>query len=250
MRIAIVGYGKMGCLIRETALSQGIEVPEVIDPFSTDPMVTSKDVCAQSLAGVDVVVEFSTPSVVVDHMKVYTKNGLDAVIGTTGWLDNLASVQQMVTASSSSVIYSGNYSIGVAVFLKLVQRAASMLGKAGGYDSGVLEMHHNRKADSPSGTALMLAGEIEGAGCGKDRIVSEILHRRREDDEVQIASLRVGSLCGTHTVLFDSDADTIELTHRAKSRQGFASGAVLAAKWISGQKPGLYTLDDMIAQMI
>jgi 4-hydroxy-tetrahydrodipicolinate reductase len=250
MRIAIVGYGKMGRLIKSTAEASGIEVPVVIDPISKDPGVTATDVCEQNLSDVQAVVEFSTPSVVVDHLKVYTRMGLDAVIGTTGWTDKLPQVRQMVETSSSSVIYSGNYSLGVAVFLKLVRQAAAMLGKAGGYDSGVFEMHHAAKADSPSGTALMLAQSLTDAGAGKDKIVSETLHRTREADEVQVASLRVGSVFGTHTVYFDSDADTIELTHRAKNRQGFAQGAITAVTWLVGQKPGLYTLDDLISHIM
>lgn len=131
MRIAIVGYGKMGRLIHETALTASVDVPVVIDPFSKETAVTATDVCEQNLAAIDAVIEFSTPSVVVDHLRVYTKMGLDAVIGTTGWLEKLPLVRQMVEVSSSSVIYSGNYSIGVAVFLSIVRQTAAMLGKAG-----------------------------------------------------------------------------------------------------------------------
>lgn len=250
MRIAIVGYGKMGRLIHETALTAGVDVPVVIDPFSKETAVTATDVCEQNLAAIDAVIEFSAPSVVVDHLRVYTKMGLDAVIGTTGWLEKLPLVRQMVEVSSSSVIYSGNYSIGVAVFLSIVRQTAAMLGKAGGYDSGVFEMHHAAKADSPSGTALMLASCLTEKEKGKEKMVTEVLHRPREADEVQIASLRVGGICGTHTVVFDSDADTIELTHRAKNRQGFASGAITALMWLVKQRPGLYTLDDVISQLI
>lgn len=248
MRIAIVGYGKMGKMVRQAVEREGHSVVAVIDPYSTDREVTAKELSVPALSSADVVIEFSVPSSVMEHFAFYAKAGCRVVLGTTGWYDKLPEVRKMGTFSSSTIIYSGNFSLGVAVFQEVVRTASRLLSKVGGYDSGVFEMHHQAKADSPSGTALMLASSILD-NSDKTTTVSETLHRKREEGEIQVASLRVGSVCGTHTVYFDSPADTIELTHRARTREGFAFGAVKAAGWLLSQKPGLYTLDDMTATL-
>lgn len=244
MRIVLVGFGKMGQMIRESALAKGHEVSRIIDPVSPSPFVTDRDINPSALEDGDVVIDFTTPSVILGHLDSYISLGLKSVIGTTGWYDSLPQVKGKMASSSASMIYSGNYSLGVAAFLLIAKRAGQLLERIGGYDEGILEIHHKEKADSPSGTALMLASAL-----GATEVECETLHRKKKEGEVQIASLRCGHVPGTHTVLFDGEADSIELTHRARSRQGFASGALMAASWIVGQKSGLYVLDDMLANL-
>lgn len=249
MRIGIVGYGRMGRLIREIALGEGMEVTRVVDPSAHDAEVTDRVVDGQVLAQCDVLIEFSSPPAIMEHLRWYAAHPCRVVVGTTGWYGNLPEVEELMAHAPSSLIYSGNYSLGVAVFLRLVRQASRLLDAIGGYDAGVLEMHHRSKADAPSGTALMVAGEIASA-TSQTGIVTGTLHARRRQDEVQVASLRVGSLAGTHTAIFDSEADSIELTHRARTRGGFAKGALLAAGWIMDQKPGLYTIDDLVGGLL
>ncbi|MDD7201144.1 MAG: 4-hydroxy-tetrahydrodipicolinate reductase [Sphaerochaetaceae bacterium] len=249
MRIGIVGYGKMGHLVRNIALGEGHEVTLVVDPLAHDAEVTDRVLEGRLLTRCDVLIEFSSPHAIMEHLRWYAAHPCRAVVGTTGWYDNLPEVEKLMAHSLSSIIYSGNYSLGVAVFLRLVRQASRLLDSVGGYDAGVLEMHHRGKADAPSGTALMVAGEI-ATSTGQTRIVTGNLPSQRRQDEVQVASLRVGSLAGTHTAIFDSEADTIELTHRARTRGGFAKGALLAAGWLMDQKPGLYTIDDLVGRLL
>ena len=246
MRVAIVGYGKMGKLIRQEALSSGHEVVSVIDPWSTAPEIIALSLDASSLADCDVAIDFTHPATIVDNIILYARLGIPAVIGTTGWYDRLEEVRETVADLDCSIIYSGNYSLGVAVFLQVVKRTAQLFDKVGGYDSFIQEIHHAQKADSPSGTASMLADIVLANSASKHSVVSDTLHRKREDDEIQVGSVRGGYVPGTHTVYFDSPEDTIELTHRARSRQGFAVGAVKAANWIADGRKGFFTLSDML----
>ncbi|WP_320127413.1 4-hydroxy-tetrahydrodipicolinate reductase [uncultured Sphaerochaeta sp.] len=246
MRIAIVGYGKMGKLIRTEALSCGHEVVAVIDPWSPAPEITALNLDAATLGGCDVAIDFTHPATIVDDIVLYARLGIPAVIGTTGWYDRLDEVKDTVEGLDCSIIYSGNYSMGVAVFLQIVKKAALLFDRVGGYDSFIQEIHHAQKADSPSGTASMLAQILLDNSSSKQSIVAETLHRKREDDEIQVGSIRSGYYPGTHTVCFDSPDDTIELTHRARSREGFAVGAVKAAQWIADGRKGFFTLSDML----
>ena len=250
MRIALVGYGRMGRMVHQAALLQHDEIVAIIDPFAKDECVTSPVISEQALNSCDVAIEFSQSQVAVPDMKQYALWGVNAVMGTTGWYENLAEVKASVQAGEAALIYSGNFSLGVAVFLEVVRRASALLSEIGGYDSAVFELHHKGKADSPSGTALMLASSMLESQTNKKRIECETLHRKRDEDEIQIASLRCGSFSGTHTVYFDSEVDTIELTHRAKSREGFAYGAVKAAHWIANKDKGLYALDDLMTDLL
>jgi 4-hydroxy-tetrahydrodipicolinate reductase len=250
MRIAIVGYGKMGKMVRTVALEAGHEVVAVIDPWSPQPEVTALGLDVSSLADCDVAIDFTHPATVVDDILLYARLGIPAVIGTTGWYDRLDEVREAVEGLDCSIIYSGNFSLGVAVFLQIVEKAAILFDRVGGYDPFIQETHHAQKADSPSGTASMLASVVLENSSNKNSIVSDTLHRTRKDDELCIGSLRGGFVPGTHTVAFDSPEDTIELVHRARSRQGFAAGAVKAAAWISDGRKGVFTLSDMIDDLL
>jgi 4-hydroxy-tetrahydrodipicolinate reductase len=246
MRIALVGYGKMGRMIETVARTQHCEIGAIIDPVAPDQEITSRSVNAESLVGCDVVIVFTHPSVVCDHIVLYAKLGIPAVIGTTGWYDQIDQVRQAIEGTDCAIIYSGNYSLGVALFMQVVKEAARLFAKSGLYDPFLTEMHHSQKADSPSGTATMLAQRVLEAFPTKTHIEAETQHQKREESALHLASVRGGWVPGTHTVYFDSPQDTIELTHRARSREGFAVGAVRSAFWIADGRKGFFTLDDML----
>ncbi len=246
MKVAIVGYGKMGKLIRSGALELGHEVVAVIDPLAHDAEVTDTSLDASTLNGCAVAIDFTHPSTVVDNIVLYARLGIPAVIGTTGWYDQVESIKEAIDETSCSIIYSGNFSLGVALFFQVVKHASRLFGKSGLYDPFIQEIHHAQKADSPSGTAVMLSQMVLDNTPNKSSVYSDTLHRRREKDEIHVASVRGGSVPGTHTVTFDSQDDTIELTHRARSREGFATGALKAASWIADGRKGFFTLDAML----
>lgn len=248
MRIAISGYGRMGQLIRREALSRGFEVTAVIDPVSSLQEVTSRSITNESVKNAEVIIDFSVPSAAVDNILFAAEAGRNIVVGTTGWYDRLEEVTRAVD-NRIGLIWSGNFSLGVNLFFSLVKHASEVFDRFEEYDCLVHEFHHNKKADSPSGTAEMLGRMIVDRLGRKSRIETEAMHSQIDSDVLHVSSTRGGFIPGTHTVQFDSSVDTIELTHRARNREGFASGAVRAAAWIAGRQ-GVYTIDDMFAELL
>ncbi|MGN1164083.1 MAG: 4-hydroxy-tetrahydrodipicolinate reductase, partial [Candidatus Ornithospirochaeta sp.] len=244
---AIVGFGKMGKAILSVLEGKGHGALCIIDPFSQDNRVTGRTVGESTLRGADVVIDFSSPESACDNIRTYIDLGIPAVIGTTGWLEKLDEITAYAQGKDARVMYSGNYSIGVALFIRLVKKAGELYGKVNDYDVAINEIHHNEKKDSPSGTALMIGSAILDTVPSKKRILIGNSEGKIGSEELQITSQRVGRVPGVHSVTFDSDADTITLTHSARSRSGFASGAVLAAEWIlETEKRGMLTLDDYL----
>ena len=247
MKAAIVGFGKMGRAIYAVLSLRNHGIEGVIDPFSKDERVSGKEITEEMLKGVDCVIDFSSPECAVDNIKAYIDSGVAAVIGTTGWLDRLDEVKAYGEGKDPRIMYSGNYSIGVALFLKLVRKAGELYGKVSGYDMAVEEIHHNEKKDSPSGTALMIANALLDTVDRKKTLVLGNSEGKIGDDQLQVTSMRVGRVPGVHTVLIDSEVDTITLTHSARSRNGFALGAVMAAEWLKDtERRGILTLDDYL----
>jgi 4-hydroxy-tetrahydrodipicolinate reductase len=247
----------MGRLIEKTALSRGHAVVAVIDPFAGGTAASGcviGKIIAEIKGGADsdsvhAAIEFSSPASAVDNIKALLAAGIPVVTGTTGWYDRLAEVEEAVQAADGSLVWSSNYSIGVRLFLKIAAFAAKTADPYEEYDIAGYESHHNRKADSPSGTAKTLVENVLAAQTRKTKAVYDKLDRPPAQDELHFASLRTGSDPGTHTLFFDSDADTITITHRARNREGFASGAVRAAEWLAGSghpRRGIFTLDDMV----
>ncbi|MDR0639905.1 MAG: 4-hydroxy-tetrahydrodipicolinate reductase [Spirochaetaceae bacterium] len=250
MNIALVGYGKMGRLIERTALVRGHVIIAVIDPFAegvaADGRVIGKTV-ADIGGGVNVAIEFSSPASAVGNIKALLAAGIPVVTGTTGWYDQLAEVEAVAKATDGSLVWSSNYSIGVRLFLKIAAFAANAADLYEEYDIAGYESHHNKKADSPSGTAKTLVEKVLAAQTRKTKAVYDKLDRPPAKDELHFASIRTGSDPGTHAVFFDSNADTIEIIHRVRNREGFASGAVRAAEWLAATpRRGVFTLDDML----
>ncbi|MGD1818131.1 MAG: 4-hydroxy-tetrahydrodipicolinate reductase [Pleomorphochaeta sp.] len=249
MKIALVGFGKMGQMIH-SFIEEGDEVVAIIDLYSTNNLVSAKELSVDNLNGADVVIDFSHPSTIEENIKFYLENEVPCVIGTTGWYDKVDSFKEFAKDyKSSSLIYSGNFSLGVAVFREIVKFAAAILSQTSIYDVFLNEIHHREKADSPSGTSLLLAEAVRDNFEGKDTIVSEELKRKIKKNEIHCSSTRGGYVTGTHSVVFDSQVDSIELVHRAKSREGFAKGALIAASWVK-DKSGFYNLDDLVNTLI
>ena len=234
MRIALIGYGKMGHEIEAAALEQGETIAGTFD--------VGNPVDAASLSSADVCIEFSTPQTVLQNIRVALEAKKDIVVGTTGWYEHLPEIRPLV--KDSGLLYSPNFSIGVNMMFRLVSAAAEMMNNASAYDPWVHEWHHRQKADSPSGTALKLAEILLAKVDRKKKIETARVDGKIDPGALHVSSTRVGTVPGIHIVGFDSDADSIEIKHLAKSRRGFAMGAVRAAQWLKGKK-GVYTMDDV-----
>jgi 4-hydroxy-tetrahydrodipicolinate reductase len=249
----------MGHMLDSAALRLGHTVAVTIDPVAADASVkiaagdSSSLIDAVKKSGAEGVIEFSHPSAVVQNITALLPLRIPLVVGTTGWKDKEADIAALAAKTNGTVLRSANFSLGVNVFYKIVREAARLFADFDEYDAAVWEAHHNQKADSPSGTALEIARCILSEDKKKTKIVAEMLARKPEPGELTVSSTRVGTMPGTHTVFFDSDADTIELTHTARSREGFASGAVHALVRLSARlKDGtlergrLYGMDDVL----
>lgn len=198
-----------------------------------------------ALNGADVIVDFSLPTVAREHLQRYCDWNVAAVVGTTGWYDALDEVRAWVEASEAAILYAPNFSLGVALLVRALHSVVPLLEQLPEYDVFVHEMHHTRKVDSPSGTALMLGNVLLEGLSRKTRLEIETQHERIEPHALHVTSARAGSVVGHHTVGFDSPFDQISLVHEAKSRQGFAFGAIRAAEWLPGRR-GLFTLADLL----
>lgn len=230
MKIAIVGYGKMGHKVREAAESLGHEVCVTVDAASNDADVTASngEMAADAVksSNADGIIEFSHPDAVMQNLRALLPLGLPIAVGTTGWAAGEDEIAALAAKCGGVVIRSSNFSIGVNMFYRIVEEASRIMCGAGGYDVAVNEIHHNQKADSPSGTALEVARRVMSAFPSKTKIETEAFHGKPNESALHVSSTRCGYVPGTHTVIFDGVADTIEITHRARGREGFALGAV------------------------
>ncbi len=247
MKVVIVGYGKMGREVEKILLERNHEIVGKID--ITDSPDTTRELTEELASTADVAIEFSNAGAVLANAKSYAKYSLNAVVGTTGWYKELDKLTTILKEGKIGYIYGSNFSIGAQLFFKIVGYAAKLFEPFDQYDIMGYELHHKRKKDSPSGTANSIANIILKNNKRKKRIVTDKLDRAIEKEELHFASVRGGEIPGIHTVLIDSLTDTITLTHSARSRAGFALGAVLAAEWIVG-KEGLFTVEDFIENSI
>lgn len=234
MKIAIVGYGKMGHMIETCAKEAGHSVVATIDVFAEDAtnIIPKNDgealVNAVKQSGAEGIIEFSHPSSVENNLRALIPLGLPLVVGTTGWADKENEMAELCQKSGGVLMHSSNFSIGVNMFYKIVEEATKIMAEYSDYDVAVWEAHHNQKADSPSGTALEIARRIMKNNSSKTQMVFDAFHEKPSKEQLHVSSTRVGFVPGTHTVFFDSPADEIEITHRARNRQGFAKGSVVA----------------------
>lgn len=220
----------MGQLVGRLAIAQGHEIALTLDVADADRGV---DDLARALRGCDVAIDFSIAGTVPKNAEACARAGVPIVVGTTGWLAQLPEIQRVVTDHDAALIYGANFSVGVQVFYRIAARAAELFRDLDSYDGFIEEAHHKRKRDAPSGTAIQL-----------HKIVAEKLGH-----EVPVASTRAGYIPGTHRLGFDSASDQITLTHEARSREGFAAGALVAAKWIVGRK-GVYEFSEVFDEIV
>lgn len=223
MKVALFGYGKMGQLIERLAISRGHTIVARYSKTSF-PSLTH-------LQEADVCIDFSHAEAVVENVKLCIIQNKPLIIGTTGWNQHLSSVEALVKSSSIGCLHAPNFSIGVYLFTQMISYAAKLMSSFDSYDISGVEYHHRHKADSPSGTAKLLANQIT-----KEMNLSQ---------PIDFVSVRCGHMPGTHTIHFDGPIDTITLTHQARNREGFADGALQAAEWILGKK-GFFTLEDFL----
>ncbi len=228
--LAIIGCGKMGRLIEQFAPEYGFDVRA---KFTREHNLHDAAILQESLQGVDVAVEFTNPDAAPDNLRRLASLGLSAVCGTTGWSGHLPAVRQSILASGTALVYSPNFSVGMNVFLQTVAHAASLFAKYPEYEAWGWEIHHSAKKDAPSGTLKRLAEEIRA--CGYDRALT-------------LTANRAGAHPGTHEIGFDSAADTITLRHTARSREGFARGALRAARWVCGKK-GVFEFRQILGEL-
>lgn len=258
MKIALVGYGKMGHMIEQAAKRAGHEVVTTIDVMAEDAKVkvaagdTDAILRAVKSSEAEGIIEFTHPSSVLANVRALLPLGLPLVVGTTGWNDKHAEIAEYAKNVGGTVMTAGNFSIGVNMFYKIVEEAAKIMSNYKDYDVATWEMHHNQKADSPSGTALEIARRVQLGYKNKTELVTDAFHERPVENQLHVSSTRCGNVPGTHKVFFDGTADTIELTHTARSREGFAVGAVeclvkLDSSLKSGRlvKGNLYGWDDL-----
>ncbi len=217
-KIAIVGYGKMGRMIHSLAPECGCEVVATVDETPV------------SLPECDAVIEFSTPETALKNIQAVASLGKNIVVGTTGWLQDLDKVRSIVTQSGTGLVYGANFSIGVALFSRIIEEAARLFSNESEYEAWAWEMHHSAKKDAPSGTLLKLIDDMKHGGYSRS---------------IDISSSRAGKVPGTHEIGFDSAADTITLRHTARSREGFARGALRSARWIA-DKRGVYEFQETL----
>jgi len=228
--LAIVGYGKMGRLIEQLAPEYDFEVRA---KFAREKQLHDVAISRECLREIDVALEFTTADSAPDNLRKLASLGINAVCGTTGWYDCLPAVHESVLADGTGLVYGPNFSVGVNVFLQTVAHAAAFFAKYEEYEAWGWEIHHSTKKDAPSGTLKKLAEEIRAAGYGR---------------ALTLTANRAGAHPGTHEVGFDSAADTITLRHTARSREGFARGALRAARWISGKK-GVFEFQEILSEL-
>lgn len=225
--LAIVGYGKMGKLIEQLAHEYGFTVKLKLDEFNN---ASYEGLTAENFRGIDAAIDFSIPSAVVANVEGISALGINIVVGTTGWLEDLDRVRRVVEKNGTALVWSPNYSIGVNAFFRLVVEAAKLLANQPEYGAWAYEIHHSTKKDAPSGTLLKLVDEMKKAGYTR---------------AINVSSNRAGTHPGTHEIGFDSAADTITLLHSARSREGFARGALKAAQWVVGKK-GFHEFSEIV----
>ena len=251
MNIALIGYGKMGKTVEQIACLCGHKISVLVDPVASnaenDGKKSFETIAQADFTSVDAAIEFTRPDTAAENIIALAQRKIPAVVGTTGWHNRMDEVKRAVEKAGSSMLWASNFSIGVNMFYRIAWYAAELADNFPEYDVGGFESHHNKKMDSPSGTAKTLAEGALSRISRKNKIVYETLNRKPEPGELHFLSLRIGSVTGTHSLFFDSPADTIEITHTARSREGFASGALRAAQWLTEKdRHGVFTIDDMM----
>jgi 4-hydroxy-tetrahydrodipicolinate reductase len=230
MKLALVGYGKMGRNIERLAPEYGCEVKLRLD---VDNNANFEGLTADNFRGIDAAIEFSTPHTAVENIERLASLGVNAVVGTTGWLRDIARARAAVEKAGTAVVWSANFSVGVNLFAQIVSEAAQLFARQKEYEAWAWEIHHSAKKDAPSGTLLALVERMKKSGY---------------DRPIDAGSNRAGAHPGTHEIGFDSADDTITIRHSARGRDGFSRGALRAAKWVAGKK-GFYEFREIVNEL-
>ncbi|MDC1081318.1 4-hydroxy-tetrahydrodipicolinate reductase [Flavobacteriaceae bacterium] len=232
MKIALLGYGRMGKAIEIVAVERGHDVVAKID----------QDETYGNLSEADVAINFSIPEAAAENIKTALKINIPVVCGTTGWLDQLNEIKDFCKAKNSAFIYASNFSVGVNLFFKLNQVLAKLMSSHKSYQASMKEVHHIHKLDAPSGTAITLAEGI----INQSDYTQWSIHKDTIENMLPIEVDRTGEVPGTHTIKYESSIDSITIEHEAHSRKGFALGAVIAAEWIQNKK-GVFSMNDVLS---
>ena len=236
MKIALIGYGKMGMAIEKIALEKGHTCPFKITNKN------AQDINLITPETADVAIEFTVPGAAVANISTLLKNKVPVVCGTTGWLDQLEEIEKLTKENDTAFFYASNFSVGVNIFFKLNKILAQIMNDFNDYDVEMEEIHHIHKLDAPSGTAITLAeGVIEKFDSKKNWSLDEAKHA----DDLKIIAKRIEEVPGTHSITYNSPIDSIEITHTAHNRTGFALGSVLSAQWLEDKK-GVFGMEDML----
>jgi 4-hydroxy-tetrahydrodipicolinate reductase len=248
----------MGNSLEAKALERGHRVIAAVDPAvktaAAFPVYPSREEAFEgdrSLKDADMAIEFTRPNTAPDNLRFLIEQKIPVVTGTTGWYEKLPEIGAAAESAGSALLWASNFSLGVNLFYRIAAYAAALADPFPEYDVGGCEIHHNKKADSPSGTAKTLVEQVLRRMKRKTRAVYDKLDRPPAPEEIHYASLRVGAAPGVHSLFFDSPADTIEITHTARSREGFAAGALVAAEWLGAQKrSGVFTMDQVLEDIL
>ena len=230
MNLAIVGYGKMGRLIEQLAPEYGLDVKLRLDVNNN---ARFEGLTAENFRGVDAAIEFSTPATAPENIERLARLGVNVVVGTTGWFDQLERVREIVDRNKIGLVWSANFSVGVNIFSQIVAEASKLMAAQPEYGAWAWEIHHATKKDAPSGTLLALVEKMKRSGYSKP---------------IDVSSNRAGTHPGTHEIGFDSGADSITIRHTARSREGFARGALRAARWLNGKR-GFFDFRDIVNEL-
>ena len=236
MKLALIGYGKMGKTIEEIALQRGHTIVLKID------IDNASDFTRENVKNADAAIEFTSPHSAFENVKKLMQFGAATVCGSTGWLEKLNEIHALCRQNNTAFLYASNFSVGVNIFFEVNKRLAALMAAHNDYEIGITEIHHTEKKDAPSGTAITLAEQVLENIPGKKSWVN---HISDTIDELEILSERIDPAPGTHKVKYSSPIDDIEIIHTARSRKGFALGAVLAAEYIAGKK-GIYSMKDVL----
>ncbi len=239
----------MGKAVEAAAKAAGHEVSAIIDPSfakatEDKPTNAATEISKETLNGAEVAIDFTHPDVIIENIRKLAEAKVQIVVGTTGWYDSLSEVEKIVSETRVGLIYAGNFSVGVNTFYAIVENASKLLTQKG-FDAAIHETHHTGKADAPSGTARELAQKVLENFSEKKEVILDNIEQPIPAEKLQISSSRVGKVVGVHTVNFDGVSDSIQLIHSGKNRDGYASGSVQAAQWLSG-KSGVFTAKDWL----
>jgi 4-hydroxy-tetrahydrodipicolinate reductase len=245
MRIALIGCGNMGLEVQQAAREVGLEIGAI---FTSRNNLAGQGLSPGALTDIDVCVDFSTPHAVVTNIQRVAEAGKAMVVGTTGWYDRLSEVIPIVEKNGVGFVYGPNFSVGVNLLFRIVAYTAGLLKGSVEFDPYIVELHHRKKADHPSGTALQLSSILLEHLERKTEVVTSPVGRIPADG-LSVAAIRAGSHPGTHVVGFDALYETIEISHQVRNRRVFASGAILAARWIKDRR-GIYKFSDILDDLL